>query len=195
MPHPEPITELVAAARAGDAAASERLYASVYDELRRLGRRQRLRLGASETLNTTAVVHEAFLRLTGAARLEIADRGHFWAIAARAMRAVIVDGARRRLAAKRGGAAGHDALGDDEVLAESPERSPEEILALEVAMQRLAAVDARLAQVVELRFWAGLSEPEAAAALGVSDRTLRRDWRRARAFLLAELGDVEAAPA
>jgi RNA polymerase sigma factor (TIGR02999 family) len=192
-PSVEPITELVAAARQGDRHAADRLYSSVYDELRRLGKRQRLRLGASETLNTTSVVHEAFLRLTAASRLDIADRGHFWAVTARAMRAVIVDAARRRLARKRGGDLAIDPISDD-VLAEHPERSPEEILAVEDAMGRLENLDPRLAKVVELRFWAGLSEPEAAEVLGMSDRTLRRDWRRARAFLLAELAPGQPAP-
>ena len=187
---PGEITELLAAARGGDRAAGERLYAAVYQQLRAQARRQ---LGRNprggDTLSTTALVHEAYLRLAQPAAMAPQDRGHFFAIAATAMRQIAIDHARRRLARKRG--AGVRPFTLDGLEPGRGARS-EEILAVDQALQRLEALDPRLGQLVELRFFAGLSMEQAAAALGVTDRTLRRDWRKACAFLGRELGPTVA---
>lgn len=183
--------ELLQDARSGAPEADQRLYEDIYAELRRVARRQRLRWGASPTLNTTAVVHESYLRLCRGTDLQAEDRQHFLNLAARAMRSVLIDAARRRATAKRGGDPELTPLDEADELPEiALERAPEDLLALDAALVRLERAEARLARVVELRFFCGLSEPEAAAALGVADRTVRRDWRKARAFLLAELGGV-----
>ena len=178
----EPITTWVAAARDGDAAAAERLYRAVYDELRRIAHAQRRRASAGETLSTTVVVHELFLRFAGAQRLAVADRHHFFSLAARVMRQILIDGARRALA--RGGDWQRLADGAEGLVA--PER-PAELLALDEALDRLAAQDAGLAELVELHFYAGLPLERIAETAGRSERTLRREWRRARAFLYAQL--------
>lgn len=185
---------LLRAAGTNDGAAEARIFALVYDELLRIARSQRLRWGAAPTLNTTAVVHEGYLRLSRGALAGVDDRRHFLNLAARVMRSVVVDAARRGATTKRGGDL--ERAANPEGLEELPdvqfERSPEELLALDAALERLGAADGRLARVVEMKFFAGLSDDEAAEALGVTDRTVRRDWRRARAFLLVEL---QAAPA
>ncbi len=175
------ITRLLAAVRDGERQALDRLLPLVYDELRSLARRQMGRERPDHTLHSTALVHEAYLKLAGAGGVEAADRNHFLAIAARAMRQVLVDHARRRLAAKRGGdwqvttlADGHQAV----------EFRPEEMLALDRALERL---EPRQRQVVEYRFFAGMEEAEIAAVLGMSERTVRRDWVKARAWLYREL--------
>jgi RNA polymerase sigma factor (TIGR02999 family) len=180
---PELITTWVAAARAGDSDAADLLYRAVYDELRRIARAQRARLGAGDTMGTTVVVHELYLRLSRAEELTVADRHHFFSLAARVMRQILIDGARRAMA--RGG----DWLrvDDAEERLVAPQR-PAEILALDEALDRLAAQDAELASLVELHFFAGLSLERIAESAGKSERTLRRDWRRARAFLSDQLG-------
>ena len=189
--------DLLRAAGRQDAAAEARIFALVYDELLRIARSQRLRWGAAPTLNTTAVVHEGYLRLSRGALAGVDDRRHFLNLAARVMRSVVVDAARRGATTKRGGDLERTA--DPEGLEQLPdvqfERSPEELLALDAALDRLGAADGRLARVVEMKFFAGLSDDEAAEALGVTDRTVRRDWRRARAFLLVELQADPAAGA
>jgi RNA polymerase sigma factor (TIGR02999 family) len=179
------ITELLAAWRGGDRDAAARLMPLVYDELRALARRQ---LGGrgGETLRTTALVHEAYLKLGRRSRLVVEDRHHFFAIAARAMRQLVVDHARRRVATKRGGA--ERPLSLDEAEIPIVERAAD-ILALDDALERLAEVDESLSRVVELRFFAGLSVEETAGALDCSPRTVKRDWQKARAFLYRELTD------
>ena len=186
------VTQLLAQARAGDASAKESAYGLVYDELKRLAHRELARQRGA-TLCTTALVHEAFMRLCGS-EVTAQDRRHLLALGARAMRFVLVDHARRALAQKRdadlqpltvtGGAVG---------VAAADEPSASDVLALDQALERLGDLDPRLAQVVEWRFFGGLSEPEIAAELGVTDRTVQRDWRRARAFLHRELGGTGAA--
>ncbi len=169
-------------ARAGDPQALRQAFAEVYGELRRLAHGQ---LGgqAGRTLQTTGLVHEAFLRLVGH-EAPIRDRGHFFALAARVMRQVIVDFARERLAAKRGG--GDRGIALDEV--EPAElRQAEEMIALDDVLQRLALLDARQAEVVECRYFAGLTEPETAEALGISERSVQRDWQTARSWLREQL--------
>jgi RNA polymerase sigma factor (TIGR02999 family) len=179
----EPITELLAAWREGDREAPGRLMPLVYDELRVMARRQ-LAGRAAETLRTTALVHEVYLKLGQQSHLVVEDRNHFFAVAARAMRHLVVDYARHRTAVKRGGAVRPLSLDDAEVPID--ERS-EEILALDQALERLSIVDEGLTRVIEMRFFAGLSVEETADALDCSPRTVKRDWRKARAFLYREL--------
>ena len=181
------ITRILAAA--GEANPLDVLMPLVHQDLRRLARAQRRQMEPGETLSTTALVHEAYLKLigrgNGSARFD--DRAHFFAYAASAMRSVIVDYARQRLAQKRGG--------DLHRVTDLPEdieggiRLDEDMLGLDTALTRLASVDPRLAQVVELRYFAGLSELEIAALLQRSERSVRRDWQKARMFLLASLQD------
>lgn len=180
------VTQLLHAYGEGDRQAFDRALPLVYDDLRRIARRQLRRGGAGpQTLNTTGLVHEAWMKLVASTGLTVEDRGHFFAIAATAMRQVVVALARKRSAAKRGG--GERPLTLDE------ERIPldgqaEQLLALDTALERLGERDERLARVVECRFFAGLSEEETASALGVSLRTAQRAWMRARAWLREELG-------
>jgi RNA polymerase sigma factor (TIGR02999 family) len=187
---PGDVTELLAAAAAGDAGAGDRLFAMVYADLKRIARAQRAGQAPGSTLSTTALVHEAYLRLARPGNLEVNDRVHFFSVAARAMRQIVVDHARRRSAEKRGG--GELAVELDEgriAAASSPE---EELRALDTALDRLEQVDARLARVVELRYFGGLTFEEIAAGMGLADRTLKRDWRVAKAFLFRQL--TAAAP-
>jgi RNA polymerase sigma factor (TIGR02999 family) len=189
---PGDVTQLLAAARVGDAAAAERLFAAVYADLKRIARRQRAGQPPGATLSTTALVHEAYLRLARPGNLDLNDRTHFFAVAARAMRQIVVDNARRRSADKRGGGELAVELDEGRIAAEEgfaavPGREAE-LLALDGALDKLEQVDDRLARVVELRFFAGLTFEEIASGMGLSDRTLKRDWRRAKAFLYRELG-------
>ena len=180
------ITELLDAARDGNRGALDQVLATLYQELHSMARRQ-LAGQHGHTLDATALVHEAYLKLVGRNTAQFDDRAHFFAYAASAMRSVVVDYARQRLAQKRGG--------DLHRVTELPEeiegglRLDEETLGLDNALTRLAAVDQRLAQVVELRYFAGLSELEIAALLKRSERSIRRDWQKARVFLLASLKD------
>jgi RNA polymerase sigma factor (TIGR02999 family) len=182
---PEHINELLDAARRGDAAASERLFSALYDELRRIARRERRRVNAGETLNTTAVVHEAYVRLLHDREMPWESRAHLLGTAAVAMRRLLVDRARERQALKRGG--GEPSLELDADVEVAATRASEEMLALDGALGRLEQVDPRLARVVELRFFGGLSEEETGRILGVAERTVRRDWLKAKAFLHAQL--------
>ena len=174
-------TALLQASREGDARASDTLFQQVYDELRR---RAQARIDAEPgvvTVSATGLVHEVYLKLIDGG--DWADRSHFTAVAARAMRQILTDRARARSAAKRGGRARPVTL-DAEVagLADTPS---EEVLAVDQALEVLAQRDARLAQLVELRFFGGLEVAEAAEVLGVSARTAARDWARAKAHLHA----------
>jgi RNA polymerase sigma factor (TIGR02999 family) len=180
------ITQLLSAARQGDGDAADRLFALVYRELHRIAHRQ---LGSGgESLRTTDLVHETYLKLAQGRSATPRDGGHFFAVAARAMRQILVDHSRRRQAQKRGAGLRPDLLDDEHLGADT---RLEEILEVEAALSRLEALDPRLARLVELRFYAGLSVEETAASLGVSDRTVKRDWRRARAFLYRELAAAE----
>jgi RNA polymerase sigma factor (TIGR02999 family) len=173
------ITDLLAAWRQGDSSAMDRLMPLVYDDLRTRAHQQLARSGAAGALNTTGLVHEAYLKLVRA-EATWEDRNHFFAVAVTAMRNVIVDYARRRTALKRGGATREVSL-DDTVL--RVEQDAEELLAIHQALDRLAVLDGRLAGLVELRFFGGLSVEEAAEVLGVSVRTVKRDWSKARTLL------------
>jgi RNA polymerase sigma factor (TIGR02999 family) len=185
------VTALLAAVRAGDAAAGERLFAAVYDDLKRLAGRQLAGRSADATLSPTALVHEAYLRLARPGALDQRDRTHFFAVAARAMRQIVIDGARRRLAEKRGG--GALAVELDEGRIAGRFAAPEELLALDAALGRLERLDERLARVVELRFFGGLTLDEIGATFDLGERTIKRDWRKARAFLYRELAPPERA--
>jgi RNA polymerase sigma factor (TIGR02999 family) len=162
----------------------EDLFELLYHELRRLARSRLASGGRNVLLDTTALVHESFLRLQGAGKVQLADRNHFMAYAATAMRSVIVDFVRRRSTEKRGGDVDHVTL--DTGVAESLGATDDEIVDVHEALEALGEVDARLVQVVEMRYFAGLSDDEIGAALGITGRTVRRDWERAR-LLLAEM--------
>ena len=180
------ITEWLDAARGGDREALDRVLATLYQELHSMARRQ-LAGQHGHTLDATALVHEAYLKLIGRQTAQFDDRAHFFAYAASAMRSVVVDYARQRMAQKRGGDLHRVTELPEEV--EGALRLDEETLGLDTALTRLAAVDQRLAHVVELRYFAGLSEVEIASLLKRSERSIRRDWQKARLFLLASLKD------
>jgi RNA polymerase sigma factor (TIGR02999 family) len=185
---PGEITRLLNEWRSGDRSAFDRLFPLIYNELRVLARRQLRRAGRDQTLNTTALLHEAYLKLVDRSRAEVQDRHHFFALAAKAMRHILVDGARRRGALKRGGAA--DPLPLEEGAAAKERGS--EVIAVDEALARLEAADPRLGKIVELRFFGGLSVEETAEMLELSPRTVKRDWQKARAFLYHEMGRVGA---
>jgi len=177
------ITRLLVSWREGDGEAANQLMPLVYGELRAIARRQFRGLDDA-TLQPTAIVHEAFLKLERHSRLVVQDRHHFFAIAAKVMRQIVVDHARKRVANKRGGQLSMVTLDDVDVAA--PTRAPD-IVALDRALDRLARLDESLSRLVELRFFAGLSVEETADVLGCSSRTVKRDWRKARALIYAEL--------
>ena len=176
-------TTLLGELRSGHREAFDELYPRLYDELRAIGRRQLARYGGDSLLGSTALVNELYLKLVDQKHAEWRDRAHFLAVASMAMRQILVDRARERMAAKRGGGLQRDTLSD---VAAADEQA-EEVLALDDAITRLAAVDQRLARVVECRFFAGLNEEETAEALGVTARTVRRDWVKARSLLASSL--------
>lgn len=178
------ITRLLLAHHEGDAEAFRQLTSLVYDDPRRIAMRQIARGGAGETLNATALVHEAYLRLVDETRVEWQDRAHFFAIAARSMRRIIVDHARERRAQKRGGGQVHLELDPERI---AVVEQAETLLALDAALAAMSAINERLAQVAECRLFGGLSEEETAQALSVSLRTVQRDWQRARAWLQREM--------
>ena len=180
QPDPGAITRLLRAHREGDRAAFDELVALAHDELRVLARQQLRRVRPGHTLDTAALVNEAYLRLLGEGRVDWQDRSHFFAVTARAMRFVLVDHARRAAAGKRGGDRVAVTLDPELVAAPSP---AETVLAVHAAIERLEAFNERLARLVEDRVFAGMSEEEMAEALGVSLRTVQRDWMRARAWL------------
>ena len=186
------IAAALAALRGGAPDAMDRLLPLVYGELRRIAHRQLGAERAGHTLSTTAVVHEAYLRLAGQRDEAWADRAHFFALAARVMRRVLTDYARRHRAARRGGPAGSRVALEEAVAAGvlvAAERAAE-LLALDEALDRLARSDPRLAQVVECRVYAGLSAAETAEALGSSLRTIEREWALAKGWLYQELRDA-----
>lgn len=183
------MTALLARARHGDAPARSELFARVYDELKTLAHIQRRQRGAV-TLNTTAIVHETFIKLAGRERLDVHDRNHFLAVAARAMRQVLIDHARHRLTAKRG--AGAVAISFEQIegalgTSDPGETPAEALVALDESITRLASHSERQGRVVECRFFAGLSIEETARALGTSPATVKRDWAMAQAWLYHDL--------
>jgi RNA polymerase sigma factor (TIGR02999 family) len=181
------ITALLQAAGKGQDEALGQLLPLLYGELRRLARSRMRRMGALTLLDTTGLVHEAYLRMQGAQGLAFPDRHHFLAYAARVMRALAVDAARGRKALKRGAGAAFVTLEIDTGVAAPC--MPDNVLRVNEALDELAQVDPRLANVVELRFFGGLTEAEIAEHLQLTERTVQRDWRKARLFLLAALAD------
>lgn len=181
------ITELLRAASSGDQAAEEQLYTRVYDELRSLARAL-LRKEATTTLEPNGLVHEAFLRLGNSRKFAWADRHHFYGVAARAMRQVLVDRARARRSNKRAGV--NITLPEDIVASADGD---ELIMAVDSALKRLAKMDPRCARVVELRWFAGLDVADVAQILGVGTATVSRDWAAAKAWLAMELGPQKGA--
>jgi len=180
------ITEILLAWGDGDEAALERLMPIVYAELRRLAHHYMNREREGHTLQTTALVNEAFLKLIDSSRVRWQNRAHFFAVSAQLMRRILVDFARSRRYQKRGGAAQRISLDDAPLV--TPERGGD-LIALDDALTALAAIDKRKSEVVELRFFGGLSVEETAEALKVSPDTVMRDWRLAKAWLLRELSN------
>lgn len=178
------VTDLLIAYREGDREAFERLVPLVYQDLRRIAHRQLARHRPGSTLDTTALVHETYLKLVDQTRGSAVDRSHFFALSARAMRQIIVDYARRRHAAKRGG--GKVPVTLDRVQVPVEEQA-ELVLAIDGALERLTALNERLTRVFECRFFVGLTEEETADALDLSLRTVQRDWMKSKAWLRTEL--------
>ena len=181
------LTQLIRQARDGDKQASDRLFSAVYDDLRRIAARQ---LGPSSGMATTSLVHEAYVKLARPDSLDLNDRQHFYAVAARAMRNIVIDHARERIAVKRGAGAHHVTL---EANDEPSSGETDRLIALDAALTHLEALDPRLGKLVELRFFGGMNLEEAGEAIGLSPTTLKRDWRRARAFLHGALDGCDDA--
>jgi RNA polymerase sigma factor (TIGR02999 family) len=188
---PSDVTELLIAHGAGDAAAFDRLVPLVYDDLRRLARQQLRRRRGGDALDTAGLVHEAYLRLVDQSRASWRDRGHFFAVSAIAMRQIVVDHARRRMRLKRGG---NLAIVSLDTSMEPGAREAEHVIEIDIALKKLASIDNRLARVVDCRYFAGLTEEETAAALGVSVRTAQREWLKARAWLREQLRGLDDVP-
>ncbi len=178
------VTGLLLQAGAGDRQALERLVPLIHGELRRVARQQLRRERVGHTLGVSGLVNEAYLKLIDQARVDWQSREHFFSVAARAMRQVLIDYARRRKAGKREGDRRRTTLDAEELGFEAP---LEELLALDEALERLDRFDNRLRQIVEYRFFCGLTNEETAELLGVTPRTIQRDWTRARAWLYREL--------
>ena len=189
------VTQILGDLAAGKREASGELLPLVYDQLRRSAQQRMAQERAGHTLSATALVHEAYMRLVGDQDARWDGRAHFYAAAAEAMRRILIEHARSRGRVKRGGDRQRVPLSVVDLAAD---QDPEQILALDGAIGRLAEQDARLGEIVRLRFYAGLSVEETAAALSVSDRTVKRDWAFARAWLQRELGGdpegVDVAP-
>lgn len=178
------VTEILKEARAGSREALDRLFPLLYAELRGIASRKLRAEPPDATLRTTALIHEAYLRMIDQDQVDLVDRSHFFAYASRAMRSALVDHARRTGAQKRGGDAVHYSLEDRDLPVEA---QAEFVLALDQALTRLAEVAERASRVVECRYFGGLTEQETADALGVTDRTVRRDWVKAKAYLYEAL--------
>ena len=186
---PGEVTRLLKRLKEGDRDAGEQLIPLVYDQLRGAARRALAGERPGHTLQATELVHEAYFKLLGSAQVDWQGRAHFVAIAARAMRQILVDHARRRQADKRGGGVQHVTLGDAEAELALP---PEELLALDTALDRLQEHDPRMRSVVEYRFFGGLTEKEIAEVLDLTVRTVQRDWVKARAWLHQEIYPTSA---
>ena len=189
MEGPEPkddrnVTRLLVKAGGGDKDALNELVPLVYDELRRVAERQIRRERQGHTLGASGLVNEAYLKLVDQIRVDWQSRQHFYSVAARAMRQILIDYARRRKAEKRGAGWDRTSIGEKQIGLNSP---LEELLALDEALDRMGAMDERMRQVVEYRYFCGLTEKETSELLGVNLRTIQRDWLKARAWLYREL--------
>jgi RNA polymerase sigma factor (TIGR02999 family) len=182
------LTDLIRRAHDGDARAFDDLFRATYDDLRALARERLRRDQRGTLLDTTALVHESYLRFAAASRVRIEDRGHFLHFAARVMRSVVIDFIRERRAERRGGDSARISLTTSSAEAFADPKTgdgEDEILRVHEALDELARLDERLVRVVEMRYFGGMTEAEVATALGISERTVRRDWEKAR-LLLAE---------
>ena len=179
------LSRLLQAVRQGDNRAIDQVFELTYEELHELAHRRLHGAAAGGDLNTTSLVHECYLRLIQLGRLETRDRTHFLSYAARVMRSIAVDFVRRRLAQRRGGAEVHITLATD--VPDSTTFGEQQIVRVDEALEELAELDERLVRVVEMRYFVGMTEEEIAAALGVTERTVRRDWEKARLLLFAAL--------
>ena len=175
------ITTLLRAAGAGDSQAADQVVSMLYGELHRLARSRLRRSGELTLLDTTSLVHESYLRIQRSSELDFADRRHFLAYAAKVMRTIVIDIARAAQADRRGGDALHVTLNTD--IGDSVALQEDEVLRVHEALDELAGVDERLGKVVEMRYFGGLTEVEIAECLGVTERTVQRDWQKARLFL------------
>lgn len=184
-PTPRTVTELLARARSGDSSALADVFPLIYDELPRLAHQQLRREPDGHTFSPTALVHEAYMRLIDYTRLEWANRAHFMAVASTAMRRILVDHARAHRSLKRGGGRRPVSLDDVEL---GTEERAELLVAVDEALERLKSVEPRQAQVVECRFFGGMTEEETAEALGIGLRTVKRDWARAKLWLQRQVG-------
>jgi RNA polymerase sigma factor (TIGR02999 family) len=189
-PPPTTVTALLLRARAGDSSALADVFPLIYEELRRLARQQLRHEPDGHTLSPTALVHEAYMRLVDYSRVEYANRSHFMAIAATAMRRILVDHARAHRSLKRGG--GLRPVSIDAVELGAEDRAGL-LVAIDEALERLRQVEPRQAQVVECRFFGGMTEEETAEALGIGLRTAKRDWARAKSWLHREIGAEDPA--
>jgi RNA polymerase sigma factor (TIGR02999 family) len=179
------ITDLLLQVRRSDPDAMDRLFHAVYGDLRRIARRQLRGERPGHTLGTTGLIHETYLKLAGQTRVQWQDRAHFYRVAACAMRRILVDYARRHRAQRRGGELHRITLDEEATTAERADT----LIGLDEALERLAGLNQRLSQVVECRYFGGLSEEETAEALGVTARTVQRDWAKARGWLYLELSN------
>jgi RNA polymerase sigma factor (TIGR02999 family) len=181
------VTEILCAIERGDARAADQLLPLVYSELRHLAAQKMARESPDHTLQPTALVHEAYVRLVGTEPVQAWDsRGHFYAAAAEAMRRILIEEARRKQSLKRGGGRVRCEFVEEASQPQKPD-DPTDLLALDEALKKFAATDPETARLVELRFFAGLSVEEAARAIGISERTAKRNWSYARAWLRREM--------
>jgi RNA polymerase sigma factor (TIGR02999 family) len=180
---------LLQRAAGGDRAALDAVYTSLYPDLKRVARARLRQQGRADSISTTMLVNESFIRLTSARGLRLEDRRHFFAYAAKTMRNIIIDTAREHLAERRGGGAEHLTLGEADAAAVADTNSSDELVRVNEALQELEAVDAELAELVEMRYFGGYSEAEIAELQGVAERTVRRRWDKARAWLFVALGN------
>ena len=187
-PSTQQVSQLLMAWREGDLGAFDRLMPMVYDEMRRLAHRYMKRVPVGQTLQTTALVHEAYLRLAGQGDVDWQNRAHFFAVCAQVMRSLLVDRARSRNAIKRGGGLHQVDLND--ATAQTPTQD-EQLLALDEALERLAAIDPRKTRIVEMRYFGGMSVEETAQVLDLSPITIKREWSKARAWLYREMKHSE----
>ena len=187
---PPQLTVRLQRAAAGDRAALDAVYASLYPDLKRLARARLRQQGRGESVSTTLLVHESFVRLAGARDLRLEDRRHFFAYAAKTMRNIIIDNAREHLAERRGGGAEHVTLGDadSDAMQLADTGASDELVRVNEALRELETVDAELAELVEMRYFGGYSEVEIAELQGINERTVRRRWDKARAWLFVALG-------
>jgi RNA polymerase sigma factor (TIGR02999 family) len=179
------LTRLLQAVRDGDSGAMDRVFELTYRELHQLAHRRLHSTAQRDELNTTSLVHECYLRLVQLGQLEMRDRTHFLAYAARVMRSIVIDSVRKRLSARRGGGELHATLGTD--IPDAATIGEHELIKVDEMLRELEKLDARLVQVVEMRYFAGLTEEEIGVVLGVTARTIRRDWEKARLLLFSAM--------